>query len=186
MAMRQGHYHTYQDWLDIEYKEGVRVELIDGNIYMFATPTRRHQAISGEMSVQLSSHLRGKRCKVYAGPISVRLEKDTVVVPDIIVVCDPNKLTKAGVEGPPDLIIEILSSSTARHDKLTKFALYKRTGVAEYWIVDPTDNTISAYRLSDGDYKANVYGNTGTATVNALPGFEMDLSLVFGEDEDEA
>ncbi|MCL2378419.1 MAG: Uma2 family endonuclease [Defluviitaleaceae bacterium] len=184
MAIRkaQSHYHTYEDWLKVEHDEGTRVELIDGDIYMFASPTRRHQAVLGEMFGQLYNHLRGKRCKVYAGPIDVRLENDAVVVPDIIVVCDPTKLTKAGVEGAPDLIIEILSPSTSRHDKLTKFNLYRRAGVAEYWIVDPADNTLDAHRLTTSEY--NVYGETDTVVVNALHDFEMDLSAVFA-DEDE-
>jgi len=180
MAIRQGRHHTYQDWLETEHDEDTRVELIDGNIYMFASPSRRHQAVLGEIFRQLSNHLHGKHCKVYAGPIDVRLEKDTVVVPDIIVVCAPDKLTKAGVEGPPDLIIEILSPSTTRHDKLTKFNLYRRAGVAEYWIVDPEYNILTVYNLAKSEY--NVYCETDTVAVNALPGFEMNLSMVLMED----
>ena len=185
MAMRQGIYHTYQDWLDANHDEHARVELIDGVIYLFAAPARRHQAIVGEMLVQLANHLRGKSCKVYTGPIAVRLEKDSVVEPDIIVVCDPKKLTKSGMEGTPDLIIEVLTPSNARHDKITKLNLYQRTGVAEYWIVDPSDNTLTTYNLVEGRYVVSAYDNTGIATVNALPGFEMDLSAVL-TDEDEA
>ena len=185
MAIRLGHYHTYQDWLDADHDKHARVELIDGVIYLFAAPARRHQAVVREMSGQLFIHLRGKSCKVYTGPIAVRLEKNSVVEPDIVVVCDPKKLTKSGIEGTPDLIIEILSPSNARHDKITKLNLYQRTGVAEYWIVDPSDNTLTTYNLLDGRYVVSAYDNTGTATVNALPGFEMDLSAVL-TDEDEA
>jgi len=183
MAMRQGRYYTYQDWLEVEHDEGMRVELINGNVYMLASPTIRHQAVLGELYGQLFNHLRGESCKVYAGPVDVRLEKDTIAVPDVIVVCDPKKLTKTGVEGAPDLIIEILSPSTSRHDKITKFNLYQRTGVAEYWIVDPVDNTLTIHRLAEGEYITNVFDETGTATVNALPGFEMNLSAVLAEDD---
>jgi len=162
----------------------MRVELVNGDIYMFASPSSRHQAVSMEICRLLSNYLHGKRCKVFAGPIDVRLENDTVVVPDIIVVCDPKKINNTGIEGTPDLIIEILSPSTARHDKITKLNLYRRTGVAEYWIVDPTDNTLTTHRLVGGEYIANAYDETGTVTVSALPGFEMDLSTVL-TDEDE-
>ena len=184
MALRreQEYCSTYEDWLKIENDTSVRVELIDGKIYMFASPTWRHQAVLGEIYGQLYNHLRGKRCKVSLGPIDVRLEKDTVVVPDVIVICDPNKITNAGVNGAPDLIVEVLSPSTSRHDKLVKFALYQRTGVSEYWIVDPLDNTITAYRLVGNEYVASAYGETDSATVAAIPGFEMDLAQVFTED----
>ena len=185
MAMRLRKYHTYQDWLDAPHDEYARVELIDGEIYLFAAPARRHQDIFREMFTQLSVYLRGKRCKTYSAPIAVRLEKDTVVEPDIIVVCDPKKLTKSGVEGPPDLIIEILSPSTARHDKLTKLMLYQRTGVPEYWIVDPEDNILTVHRLVAGKYDFNVYSEADTATVTALPGFTMDLSTVLTDEDDE-
>ena len=185
MAIQKGHYYTYQDWLDAPHDEYARVELIDGEIYLFAAPGRRHQAVVVEISRQLSNHLRGKRCKIYTGPIAVRLEKDSVVEPDIIVVCDPNKLTKAGVEGPPDLIIEVLSPSNTRHDRFTKFMLYQRTGVPEYWIVDPEEDTLTIHRLVNDGYTTRVYGSNDTPTVAALPGFTMDLSTVLTDEDDE-
>ena len=184
MAIQKGQYFTYQDWLDAPHDEYARVELIDGEIYLFAAPGRRHQAVVREMFVQLANHLRGKRCETYTGPIAVRLEKDSVVEPDIIVVCDPKKLTKTGVEGPPDLIIEVLSPSNTRHDRFTKFMLYQRTGVPEYWIVDPEEDTLTIHRLVNDGYKTSVYDNTDTATVAALPDFEMDLSTVLTDEQE--
>ena len=187
MAIQRGYYSTYQDWLEVKRRNGiVRVELINGEIYMFAAPNRRHQGVVGELLRQLSNHLRGKTCKTYTGPIAVRLEKDTVVEPDIIVVCDPNKLTKSGVEGAPDLIIEILSPSTIKHDTYVKFTLYRRNRVPEYWIIDPEENFLTVHRLAKDEYVTNVYGETDTATVSALPGFEMDLSAVLAAEEAEA
>jgi len=186
MAMRRVHYHTYEDWLALD--ENTRAELIDGSIYLLAAPSRRHQEVSATVYFQLATHISTKgckKCKVYYSPFAVRLEKDVVVEPDITVVCDPQKLTKAGMDGAPDLIIEILSPSTARHDKLTKFMLYRRACVPEYWIVDPADNTLSVYRLTNGEYTISVYGNTDTATVNALPGFEMDLSTILTDEDNE-
>jgi len=172
---------TYQDWLNLEYDESVRVELIDGTIYFHASPNTRHQGLLGEIAMPIANYLKGKRCQLYIGLLAVRLEEDTVVVPDIIVVCDPKKLTEAGAEGAPDLIVEILCPSTQSHDRATKFNLYKRAGVTEYWIVDPEDNTLTIHRLEDDKYFTDVLNHKNTATVSALPGFELDLSAVFAE-----
>jgi len=184
MAMRREQYYTYEDWQNFDLGEGRHAELIDGDMYMMASPSSRHQAILMEMSRQLSNHLRGKRCKPYFG-LGVQLEKNTVLIPDLIVICDPKKLTKSSYEGAPDLVVEVLSPSTAKYDKLTKFILYQQAGVPEYWIVDPTDNILTIHRLIDGKYTTSVYSDTDTAPVNAIPGFTMDLSEVFIEDEQE-
>ena len=118
----------------------------------------QHQAIAGELTTQLTIFLRDKPCRVYPA-LDVRLHKDedTAFEPDVIVVCDPSKLTKKCCEGAPDLIIEILLTSTASYDKFTKFYEYLRAGVMEYWIADPDDKIITAYRLIDKKYAADVY-----------------------------
>jgi len=170
---------SYQEWLEIDWKENERAELIDGRIYMMSAPSLRHQIVLGNLHGQLYSHLRGKNCKVLLSPFAVRLNDDTEVQPDLIVVCDPKKLMTTGYKGAPDLIVEILSPSTSRYDKQTKFMLYLRSGVPEYWIIDPSDNTITAFRLSDNGYNAEIF--TDVATINALPGFEMDLAVTFEE-----
>jgi Uma2 family endonuclease len=109
----------------------------------------------------------------------VRLNKniDTVFQPDVIVVCDKSKITKRCCEGPPDLVIEIISPSTAGFDRFTKFYEYLNAGVMEYWIVDPDEKIVTAYRLIDKKYVADVY--MGIAPVQSLPDCEIDLSLVF-------
>jgi len=174
--------YTYQEWSELDLGEHVRSELIDGYIYMMATPTRRHQGVLGNMFLQLGSYLRGKKCRVYVSPIAVRLAEDTEVQPDLIVICNPNKLTKSGCAGAPDLVVEILSPSTSRYDRHTKFALYQQARVPEYWLVDPADNILTVHRLIENGYITTTFAETDTATVAALPGFEMDLSAVF-EDE---
>ena len=179
MAIQKRHSYTYQDWLEYDQNENTISELIDGHIFMMAPPSRRHQAISRTISTKLATHLAGKRCKVYYSPFAVRLEEDTVVEPDIVVICDPKKLTNAGCSGAPDLIIEILSPSSIRHDKYTKFMLYLRTGVQEYWIVDPDNNAITVCRLAEKGYITTVLTETETATITVLPGFELNLSEVF-------
>ena len=180
MALPREHNYTYQEWESMDFGER-RAELINGQIYMMASASPRHQTILGGMFAQLYNHLRGKRCKPFI-MLDVRLEKDTVLIPDLLVVCDPKKITKSGCNGAPDLVVEILSPSTSRHDRFTKLMLYQRAGVPEYWIVDPVDNTLTIHRLTEGGYTISVYGDTDTATVNALPDFEMDLSMVFTEE----
>ncbi|MHB8057961.1 MAG: Uma2 family endonuclease [Desulfuromonadaceae bacterium] len=134
--------YYYSDYLT--WNDGERWELIDGVAYsMSPAPGRRHQEISGELFRQLANYLKGKQCKVYDAPFDVRLSDqvdasdnyiETVVQPDILVVCDRTKLDEKGCNGAPDLIIEITSPSTAKHDLGTKFDLYQKHAIQEYWI----------------------------------------------------
>ena len=173
------------------WDESERIELIYGQPYMLATPIRAHQEALMELSAQLHEHLKGKRCKVYPAPFAVRLferdgddsdDVDTLVEPDISVVCDPDKLDKIGCKGAPDLVIEILSPSTTRHDRFTKFNLYQRAGVREYWIVDPSSKSVQVFVLEDGRYTAKDFGGTeDTIAVNVLEGCSIDLTPVFAE-----
>jgi Uma2 family endonuclease len=181
LAKKQPRY-TYADYL--AWDTGDRYEIIDGEAYMLAAPSRLHQEISGNLYYALRSFLEGKPCKVYAAPFSVRLfpaedeSDDTVVEPDITVVCDPSKLDDRGCKGPPDLVVEIASPSTARYDRILKFNKYREAGVREYWIADPEERAVFAYVLKNGEYAATVYEDTASVTV--LPGCEIDLASVFG------
>ena len=173
--------YTYADYASWDTDE--RYELIDGVPYLMAPPLRVHQAISSELHGQLWDFLRDKPCKVYAAPIGVRLnansEDNTVVEPDIVVVCDPSKLDDKGIVGAPDLVIEITSPSSGRHDRLLKFDRYLRAGVREYWIVDPDTKTVSVNVLKNGEYVHRAYGDT--IPVHVLDGCEISLSGVFPE-----
>lgn len=181
--------YTFADVL--AWDENERIEIIDGEAFMMAPPSRVHQEIMMELSAQLHEYLRGKKCKVYPAPFGVRLfeessnypeDIDTMVEPDISVVCDPSKLDDYGCKGAPDLIVEILSRSTRKYDRITKFELYRRAGVREYWIVDPDEKDVQAFALDGGRYF--VKGN-GTAEdkmkVDILEDCVIDLSAVFSE-----
>lgn len=173
----------------LTWDEQERAELIDGALVMMAPPSRIHQKISAELGRQLGNYLEGKKCEVYAAPFAVRLfekagdrpeDVDTLVEPDLSVICDPGKLDDMGCKGAPDLIIEILSPSTQRHDRLTKYNLYQRAGVREYWIVDPAARSIQSFVLEDGHYTAAGFGSPGDVLkVNALEGCFIELSKVF-------
>lgn len=175
----------------LTWDEQDRIELIDGYPVMMAPPSRVHQKISGELFGQLRDYLKGKKCEIYHAPFAVRLferdgerpeDVDTLVEPDISVVCDPSKLDDIGCKGAPDLVMEILSPSTTRHDKFTKFNLYQRAGVREYWIVDPADKSVQVFVLEDGRYTAKDFGASGDRLrVNILEDCVVDLSQVFPE-----
>lgn len=186
-------YYTYEDILS--WGEDVRAEIIYGDLYMMAPPLRIHQEVSGELFGQIRDFLKDKPCKVYSAPFGVRpFEKDgdtpddvdTVVEPDITVVCDHSKLDKYGCKGAPDMVIEILSPSNAKHDRFVKLNLYQRAKVREYWIVDPQNNTVEVCLLdNDGRMSVTaVYSREDTAKATVLPGCEIDLSKVFPEEED--
>ena len=150
---------TYADYL--KWPDEERWELIDGEAYaMSPAPTISHQTAAGQLFRQIDEALDGAPCRALIAPVDVLLptpdEADdhitTVVQPDILVVCDPTKITERNVRGAPDWIIEVLSPATARHDHLTKRALYERAGVREYWLVHPVDRVITVYVLKDGHY----------------------------------
>ncbi|MBF0549682.1 MAG: Uma2 family endonuclease [Deltaproteobacteria bacterium] len=180
--------YTYRDYLT--WDDGERWELIDGVLYnMSPAPNRRHQRISLDLATQLNSLLSGRPCEVYAAPFDVRLPKGdeadtqvaTVVQPDIVVICDPDKLDDRGVRGPPEFVVEILSPSTSDKDRTIKMALYENRGVKEYWIIDPEDNTITVHLLGpDGRFDTPVkYEGKGNIDVVSLPGLVLDLDAVF-------
>jgi len=182
--------YTFADCLT--WDENERIEIIDGEAVMMAAPSRIHQEICFEIGRQLGNYLEGKTCRVYPAPFGVRLfEKDedrpenvdTVVEPDISVVCDRGKLDKHGCKGAPDMVIEVLSPSTQRQDQLVKLNLYQRAGVQEYWIVDPENQTVRVL-LQNGDgilRTHEVYRREDVAKVNVLDGCFIELSKVFSE-----
>lgn len=187
MPLPKKEQYTYRDILDFPEEE--RYELYDGQLVALASPSTRHQAISGELNAQLREFLRGKPCKVFSAPLDVRLyERDddtpedvkTTVQPDLMVVCDEKKIDKAGIRGAPNLIIEILSDSTKQRDKIAKFNMYQHAGVIEYWIVDPERQIVQVFTLEDGAYHApEVYTARAEVPVSILPGCVIELSKVF-------
>ena len=175
--------YTYADIL--EWGENVRAELHDGEAVMMAPPLKIHQEIFVQLVLQIGNFLKGKKCKLYPAPFGVRLfpkndrSDDTFFEPDIVVVCDSEKLDDRGCNGAPDLIIEILSPSTARYDRLYKFRKYQKAHVREYWIVDPETKTVQVCILDNDRYVVSVYDETDKAPVAVLEDCEVDLKAVF-------
>lgn len=182
--------YTFADVL--AWPDDERAELIDGEVVLVApAPSRGHQGISVELTRQFANYLEGKKCKAYHAPFDVRLfekdgdtpeDVDTVVEPDLVVICDPSKLDDRGCKGAPDMVVEILSPSTQRHDRLVKLGLYQRAGVREYWIVSPEEQTVQVFLYKDGSLLPHeVYSREDVAKVNVLDGCFIELSKVFSE-----
>ena len=190
LALKLEERFTYGDYLT--WDDGERWELIDGVPYnMSPAPRARHQRILGELHRQVANWLFGKQCQVFLAPYDVRLPEadendnlvETVVQPDLLVICDRDKLDEAGCRGAPDLIIEILSPGTAHKDLKVKFDRYERAGVREYWIVDPVGATVQIFTLGpEGKYgRPEAFGTGDQVKVGLFPELEIDLAAVFAE-----
>lgn len=136
---------------DIEaLPDGKRAELIDGEMFMMASPKTVHQELLIQLSIEIALYIRGKKgkCRVLPAPFSVYIKKDNrnYVEPDISVICDKEKLDDEGCHGAPDWVIEILSPSSRKMDCERKLKLYQETGVREYWIVDPHQETVTVHQ----------------------------------------
>ncbi|MDE5719043.1 MAG: Uma2 family endonuclease [Lachnospiraceae bacterium] len=165
---------------DIEaLPEGERAELIDGKMYMMAAPTLTHQDILMWLSARIWSYIEehGGSCKVLPAPFAVYIKDDehNYVEPDVVVVCDPDKLDEKGCHGAPDWVIEIVSPSSKTMDYIGKCALYEAAGVREYWIVDPKERNVAVYDFTHG--VSRQYSFTERVKV----GIYEDFFLDFGE-----
>ncbi|MBI4754279.1 MAG: Uma2 family endonuclease [Betaproteobacteria bacterium] len=178
LAQRDERRHTYAEYLT--WPEDQRYELIDGVAYMMApAPTIDHQTLVFEIGHQIRNALEGRPCRVLSAPVDVRFpepgqsdaDTDTVLQPDLLVVCDPGKIEPRGIQGAPDWIVEVLSPSTASHDHIAKRRVYERAGVGEYWLVHPNDRLLTIYRRQDGRFgEAEILDLAGETTVAVLPG----------------
>ena len=166
-----------------------RWELIGGEAFnMSPAPSRRHQDVVGGLFTQIALWVRSGPCRVYAAPFDVRLphgdetdeQIDTVVQPDISVICEARKLDDKGCRGAPDWIVEVISPHTAARDHILKRALYERHGVREYWIVHPIDRLVTLYRLGEHGYDSPIICEArGLQTVLVLSGLTIDWDVVF-------
>lgn len=148
-------YYTYSDYILWQFKE--RVELFKGRLFPMAAPNVKHQTISYNLSGLLWTQLKDKPCRAFTAPFDVRLplpkskateaKVDTVVQPDLCVICDQNKLDKQGCIGAPDLVVEILSPGNSKREMKDKLELYQEAGVLEYWVVDPERSSVFVHYM---------------------------------------
>ena len=175
--------YTYNDYLGWEVPE--RCQLINGEVFMMASPTVEHQSILMELSTQFNNWLRGKPCRVFAAPLDVRLfpeedgSDDTVVQPDLLVVCDRSKIAKGSVNGPPELAVEIVSPSTSKKELFLKFMAYLDAGVQEYWVIEPEQRLVQVHIYDNGHFISSSYKAEDTVPSTVLPGFSVELKTLW-------
>lgn len=175
MPLPQERLYTIDDIYALPDKE--RAELVDGQIYAMAPPSRIHLDIVGRMFQIIANYIdhNGGSCKVYPAPFAVFLSKDNTnyVEPDISVICDKNKLDDRGCSGAPDWIIEVVSPASRRMDYYTKLFKYQTAGVREYWIVDPDKHRITVYNWELEDMNEYSFDDS------VKSGIYADLSIDF-------
>lgn len=137
---------------NLAYQEDRREELIDGKIVMMSPASSAHTYIADGILSVFRHYLKGKSCIPFGDGLLVYLTEKDKFVPDVMVVCNRDKIKPDGVHGAPDLVVEVLSPSTAKNDRTHKKDVYEASGVQEYWIVSPADKSIEVYLLEDGKY----------------------------------
>ena len=181
MNLAEARKYTEDDYYNLP--EDVRAELIDGFlVYNQAVPSTLHQSILSELHGTIYNYIKSKKgaCKIFPAPFSVKLREEwnTIVEPDLSIICDRDKITDKGCTGAPDWIIEIVSPSNSRHDYATKLNLYTDAGVREYWIVDPKTEQVLVYNLDSENFSLQVYGFQDKIKVNIYEDFYIDFTAL--------
>ncbi len=183
---------SYEEYMELTKSSDQRYELIDGEIYLMASPSYNHQIVVNEIGWHFNNYFKGKSCRSLAAPLDIRLhgfaikfkEDPNVVQPDIVVICDEDKVNEDNkYEGIPTLLVEVLSPSTRGKDMITKLNLYMKSGVQEYWLVDLESKSITQYYFSkerDLDSQ-NTLKNEDIIKSSKFEGLEISLSDIFSE-----
>ena len=150
MPLPQRDFFTAQDYWALP--EGTRAELIDGELYSMAPPSRKHQEIVSGLVWLLRDYIQRK-----GGPCNLNADDSIYVEPDVLVVCDSSKLSDRGCEGAPDFVVEVVSPSSVRMDYVKKLNLYLEAGVREYWIVDPDKAMTTVYHFGEEHFAPIIY-----------------------------
>lgn len=180
LAKKADKHFTYDDYL--AWPNDERWEIIDGAAYAMSSPAVLHQDVLLNLAVTLKPFFNGKPCRFFIAPLDVMLSEDTVVQPDMLVVCDPKKITRTCVRGAPDLVVEILSPSSCSYDRLLKFKRYASAGVKEYWIVTPELASIEIFTLDNGAFRLHDgFLQQERLTSAVFPEVSFEMSAVFTE-----
>lgn len=180
---------SYDEFMEIYEKSDLRMEFINGEIYILSSPNIFHQAILGNLHVVFKEFFKGKKCRTFLAPFDVHFRKKDIDVPDVmqpdlIVLCDmENNINEKGrYMGTPTLTLEILSRSTRSKDMVIKLNTFLNSGVVEYWIVDPDKKRITVYNFIDHQIdKMEIYKEGDTIRSSAFEGFSVDIAALFEE-----
>ena len=175
---------TDEEFMEFVKKDdNTRYELINGEIYAMGSPLTWHQRVISYIFYQFQTYFKGKPCEAFLSPLDVHLDKNSkknknVYQPDIIVVCDKNKIKRDGIYGAPDMVVEITSPSTSRNDVLFKYNNYLQYGVKEYWIVN--NETINQCFLKRGEYVLKLFSFDSVVGSRLFPDLQVDFSQFEG------
>lgn len=186
MPLAHNKYVSFEEYLKLREESDERLEYIDGVICMSPSPSIKHQLVSSNLHIEFGIYLKGRSCKVFSAPTDIQLSREDVedkkiVIPDLSIICDQNNFTDNRYIGVPTLIVEILSPSNQGHDLVTKFNLYMKYGVKEYWIINPMKQAITVYALNlEGLYEqADIKVGSGIIESVVLEGFKVGLETLF-------
>ncbi|MGE5614862.1 MAG: type II toxin-antitoxin system prevent-host-death family antitoxin [Bacillota bacterium] len=181
---------SYEEFMEIYEKSTLRMEYINGEIYLLASPSMTHQEILGRLHLIFNDYFKGKKCKVFLAPFDVHFRKKgfkepDVMQPDISVACDLKKgnvSEKGRYMGTPALVVEILSDSTRKKDMIDKLNTYMLSGVKEFWIIDPRQESIQVYDFNNYDIDTYKFYEKGqTALSLAFEGLSVDAGALFDD-----
>lgn len=179
---------SYEEFMEIYEKSTLRMELINGEIYLLSSPNIGHQEILGGLHLKFNEYFKGKKCRVFLAPFDVHFRKKDINVPDVmqpdvLVACDVegNVNEKGKYMGTPALVVEILSDSTRSKDMIDKLNTYRLSGVKEYWIIDPKQEQIMIYEFEGYEIdRFQTYGKGQLAQSFVFTGLSGDVSELFG------
>ena len=179
--LKKENHFTVNDYMN--WDDENRYELLDGIVYDFApAPNIKHQSLVSNLFGKIYSLLQGKKCLPFVSPTDVVLSEDTVVQPDIMIICDKSKLTEQNIAGAPDVIFEIISPSTGYKDKQIKLYLYEKYGVKEYFIVFPDEELVEYYILKNNKYHIpEILGWKDVLIINTVK-IELKLWEIFNKE----
>jgi prevent-host-death family protein len=180
---------SYEEFLEISEKSTLRMELLNGEIYILASPNIGHQEILGRLYIIFSEYFKGKKCRVFLAPFDVRLKKKDIKTPDVfqpdvLVACDleDNVSEKGRYMGTPTLVVEILSESTRNKDMVDKLNTYMLSGVKEYWVVDTKQECILMYEFNNCEIdKYNVFKKGNAANSLVFNELSADVGDLFSD-----
>lgn len=180
MPIKKRKHYTWDDYLT--FPDDRRFEIINGEVFdMSPAPHPDHQLVLGDLYEAMKSHFKNAPCRIYLAPTDVKLSADTVVQPDIVVVCPPTKVDKF-IDGPPALAIEILSPGTLMHDRVRKMLRYAAAGVKEYWIVSAEGRSVEVYSLNGAAYEPiGAFVADDTVSGRVFPKMKIPVKAVFSD-----
>lgn len=186
MPLAHSSHVPFEEYLKLREESEQILEYIDGVICMSPSPSIKHQLVSSNLHTEFGIYLKGKKCRVFAAPTDIQLSTDEVedkkvVIPDLSIICNEESFSGSKYVGVPTLIVEILSPSNQGHDLVTKFNLYMKYGVKEYWIINPMKEAVTVYTLNDeGLYEqSDIKVSSGTIESVIMEGLKVDLETIF-------